>query len=169
MNLTGGYSLNTGALSFGINSATSHGQLVLPSSYALGGTLTAIANGYVPSPGDSIPLITYTSETGLFSTFNLPRPADWLVNYGKTAFSLNVASIAPPYVTLEVFTPLPIVNGFTLLMLGPVGSNYMIQASTDLNTWAPITNFVPTNSSLYLTDAAATNAPSHRYYRAVIH
>jgi Immunoglobulin I-set domain len=59
------------------------------------------------------------------------------------------------------------VGGFKLQLSGPAGSNYVIQASTDLKNWIPIsTNAAPTGSVSY-TDSAATNL-SFRYYRAKI-
>ena len=58
-------------------------------------------------------------------------------------------------------------NGLALMLQGPVGSNYVIQASTDLVTWLPVTNFVSTNSPFYFNFPTATNY-SHRFYRAVI-
>jgi hypothetical protein len=58
-------------------------------------------------------------------------------------------------------------NGFKILLSGPPGSNYVIQASTDLKNWTPIsTNAAPTGSVSY-TDAAAKNLP-FRYYRAMV-
>jgi len=58
-------------------------------------------------------------------------------------------------------------NGFRIHLSGPSGSNYVIQASTDLKNWTPIsTNAAPTGSVSY-TDAAATNL-LFRYYRAMI-
>jgi len=57
--------------------------------------------------------------------------------------------------------------GFKLQLSGPSGSNYVIQASTDLKNWISIaTNAAPTGSIFY-TDTAATNLPV-RYYRAKI-
>ena len=58
-------------------------------------------------------------------------------------------------------------NGLALMLQGPVGSNYVIQASTNLLTWLSITNFVSTNSPVYFDDPLATNC-SRRFYRAVI-
>lgn len=58
-------------------------------------------------------------------------------------------------------------NGFKIQLSGPAGSNYVIQASSDLKNWIPIsTNAAPTGSISY-TDTAATNL-SFRYYRAMI-
>jgi hypothetical protein len=171
VSLTGGYSLTDCTLDFGISSASSFGQLVLPDVFTLNATtLGVIANGYTPRAGDSFPLITYTSETGVFSAFNLPPKADWQVNYGPTAFSLDVASTAAPFLTLETVTPTGSTNNFTLLLLGPVGSNYVIEASTNLAgpNWTTVTSFVSTASSFYFTD---TNTASYdaRFFRAAIH
>jgi len=58
-----------------------------------------------------------------------------------------------------------VANGFNLHLSGPAGSNYVIQASTDLKNWTSIsTNAAPTGSVSY-TDPTATNFPC-RYYRA---
>ena len=57
-------------------------------------------------------------------------------------------------------------NGFALTFQGIVGSNYLIQGSTDLTNWVPVTNFLSTNSTMYLLDAEATNFTT-RFYRAV--
>lgn len=58
-------------------------------------------------------------------------------------------------------------GGFKIQLSGPSGSNYVIQASSDLKTWVPIfTNTAPSGSLSY-TDAVA-NSLSFRYYRAKI-
>ena len=58
-------------------------------------------------------------------------------------------------------------QGFNLQLSGPAGSNYVIEASTDLKTWVPIsTNAAPSGTVSY-TDTAATNMVL-RYYRARI-
>ena len=45
--------------------------------------------------------------------------------------------------------------------------NGHIQVSTNLTSWATLTNFVGTNTTLNFRDPAATNSP-HRFYRATI-
>ncbi len=58
-------------------------------------------------------------------------------------------------------------NGFTIQLSGPAGSNFVIQASTNLKNWTPIsTNPAPTGSVSY-TDASA-KVLSGRFYRALI-
>jgi hypothetical protein len=58
-------------------------------------------------------------------------------------------------------------NGLSLILQGPMGSNYLIQASTDLLIWLPITNFLNANSPLYFNDPQAGNY-KQRFYRAVL-
>jgi hypothetical protein len=52
------------------------------------------------------------------------------------------------------------------MLQGPIGSNCLIQAATDLLIWLPITNFVNANSPLYFNDPQAGNY-KQRFYRAV--
>lgn len=57
-------------------------------------------------------------------------------------------------------------NGFQLQFSGPTGSNIVIQASSDLVHWVPISTNVVTGSGIVsCVDAAAKNNPS-RFYRA---
>ncbi|HXP63797.1 MAG TPA: hypothetical protein VN829_25040 [Dongiaceae bacterium] len=58
-------------------------------------------------------------------------------------------------------------NGMSLALDGPVGSNYVIQASSDLANWTPIESFSISNSPFCFHAAAATNAPA-RFYRALL-
>jgi hypothetical protein len=169
LNLTGPYSLTNGTLNFGISGATNYGRLTLSGSAELTCGLGAAFNGYSPRVGDTFGLITYASETGNFSAFKLPPVAIWDFKYGTTVFTLTVVSLNVPVVTLQVIEPPLITDGFTLLMLGPIGSNYMIQASTDprLANWVTLTNFTSLNSSFYFTDTSATNRSS-RMFRAVL-
>ena len=170
LNITAGYSSTNGTLSFGLGSLTSFGQLAISGPIAMNGTLSAIANGYTPRTGDSFPLITYGSQTGIFNTFNLPPRATWSVNYAPTTFSINVDNVTSPFLILSaVQPPLPITSGFELLLLGPAGSNYTIQATTSLHPvhWTALTNFTTTHTSFYFTDTGATNQ-ANRFYRAYL-
>ncbi|MGD1086946.1 MAG: hypothetical protein ABSA47_19600, partial [Verrucomicrobiota bacterium] len=172
LSLTGGYTSTGSTLNFVISSTTSFGQLAVSGACELNNTTLGVtADGYAPSAGDSFPLITYGSETGIFSVFNLPPHANWQPNYGNSAFSLNVASLTPPWLTVQVVTPpVQIPNGFTLLMLGPPDYNYAIQGSTDLSTsgWENLATVYMVNSSFYYTDTAAGTTP-FRFFRAVQH
>jgi hypothetical protein len=58
-------------------------------------------------------------------------------------------------------------NGLTFSLELSRNLNGHIQVSTNLTSWATLTNFVGTNSPLTFRDPAATNS-TERYYRAVI-
>jgi hypothetical protein len=58
-------------------------------------------------------------------------------------------------------------NGLTFNLQLSTGLNGRIQVSSNLTSWATLTNFFGTNTTLNFRDSAATNA-SQRYYRAVI-
>jgi len=60
-------------------------------------------------------------------------------------------------------------NGFNLFLEGPIGSNYLIEAATDLSNatnWTPILYLTSTNSPFHFSDPAAATL-STRFYRAV--
>lgn len=58
-------------------------------------------------------------------------------------------------------------GGFQFQLIGPVGNQYVIMASTNLTTWIPIaTNVIPGSGILSITDPFATNY-NRRFYRAV--
>jgi hypothetical protein len=106
-------------------------------------------------PGD-VPAGQY-GVTGLLS-----------VNGGGGQVLAGIYTMPGPRVTLDV-GPAPIwsTNGLSLALDGPLGSNYLIQTSTDLVNWTPIRYFGITNSPFYFNDAAATNS-GVRFYRAVM-
>jgi hypothetical protein len=83
----------------------------------------------------------------------------------SSATLIVVANIVPVTLNIVTSTLGMTANGFNLQLSGPSGSNYVIEASTDLNSWTPIsTNAAPGGSVTY-TDTAATNLLS-RFYRA---
>jgi len=69
-------------------------------------------------------------------------------------------AILPPFI---VTTNGPL--SFTLV--GPIGSNALIQASTDLQAWTPLLTNSLTRGSVNFTDSLATNFP-RRFYRALL-
>jgi hypothetical protein len=58
-------------------------------------------------------------------------------------------------------------NQFSLMLTGPAGSNAVISATTNLQTWVPLVTNPLTGGTLTFTDALATNFPS-RLYRATL-
>jgi hypothetical protein len=66
-----------------------------------------------------------------------------------------------PIIVQVVFTP----DGNTaLIYYGAIGSNYVIEATSDLNTWTTVTNITPTVNLNQFIDNNATNY-TQRYYR----
>jgi hypothetical protein len=87
-------------------------------------------------------------------------------NYSKRFYRIAQGTLVIP-ITLGFNSPHPLsANGFLLTLQGPVGSNYVIQVSTNLLSWQPLTNFVSTNATMYFLDSSATNYKM-RFYRAV--
>ena len=56
---------------------------------------------------------------------------------------------------------------FRFGLTGPVGSNAVIQAGTNLQTWIPLQTNPLIGGTLIFTDTRATNY-SRRFYRAVL-
>ena len=56
-------------------------------------------------------------------------------------------------------------SGFKIQLAGPSGSNYVIQASSDLKNWSPIFTNAASTGNITYTDVTAS-AISFRYYRA---
>jgi hypothetical protein len=76
---------------------------------------------------------------------------------------ITLETVAPPVLSIGSVPPLT-ANGFNLMLQAPIGSNYVIQASTDFTIWQTMTNFVTTSWLTYFTDPAATNFP-YRFYQ----
>jgi hypothetical protein len=165
--LDNGCELTNGVVVFDVSGPTTYSKIKANGNVVLGGTLSPVFNGYAPSLGDSYSLITYGSESGGFTAYDLPTTVTWQPFYSAGAFGLNVIGTNAPYVSVGASQPVIGANGFNLLLIGPIGSNYVIGASTNLKTWVQFTNFISTNSSTIVTDPAELQN-SHRFYRWAI-
>jgi hypothetical protein len=166
ISVNGSYALNDGTLNFAINSVTSFGRINFSGNAALTGTVSAdFSNGYLPTSGNSFAVLTYDSETGIFANLNLPSSIAWEANYGPTAFSLNISNI--PVTLCLNSTSLWTTNGFNLMLKAPIGSDYVVQASTNLVNWVTVTNFIITSWPFHFYDPAAA-IYKQRFYRAVL-
>jgi hypothetical protein len=77
-------------------------------------------------------------------------------------------AIAPPFYIASTNGGMGFTNGqFYFTLVGPAGSNAVIYASTNLQTWAPLVTNPLTGGSLSFTDAFATNF-TRRFYRALL-
>ena len=87
-------------------------------------------------------------------------------NYSATN-SVSFVSSNSFKLQLAITNPVPLkTNGLVFILELSTGLNGHIQVSTNLTSWATLTNFVGTNSTINFRDAAATNY-SERFYRAV--
>ena len=87
---------------------------------------------------------------------------------GRRAFatnSVNVSTDAPP----ELSDPQTLAGGgFAFVLAGTPLATYVIQASTDLASWAPIaTHTLPASGELPISDSPSAGSFVRRYYRAV--
>jgi hypothetical protein len=95
---------------------------------------------------------------------------------GYSVVVTNVAgSASSPVANLAVIAPfsLSVISGpatnpgcFTFGFSFPAGSNYVILASTDLQSWSPIATNTATSNTVVFTDTSASNYPQ-RFYRAM--
>src|ERR1019366_8188279 len=89
-----GLNLTNGLLSFAISGPSSFGKISVSGPANLSGTLSANLNsGYSPPVTTSFQLITYGSESGVFTNLNLPALGTglgWQVLYGASAVSVQV-------------------------------------------------------------------------------
>lgn len=91
-------------------------------------------------------------------------------NAAGTVVSSNAVLLVllePVVQTVNVLVSGLTTNGFRLQLSGPVGSNLVIQASTDLSNWSSISTNAATDGTVDFTDTTALNRP-HRFYRAYV-
>jgi hypothetical protein len=95
---TGSYTqLATGLEQIGIAGASSgqYGQVISSGPASLAGTLAVtLLNGFQPQSGDQYVIMTYSSETGVFTTYQFPPLSGGLSlhpNYNSTNLTLSVS------------------------------------------------------------------------------
>jgi hypothetical protein len=110
-----------------------------------------------------------TTNSALYvSAFNLLTNATVSANAFDTGYYNSIASSAVFFVEPLYFESGGFFGGqqFQLNFMGSAGNSYVLQASTNLINWIPITtNLAATNQILFV-DPGATNFPS-RYYRVM--
>src|SRR5262249_16258885 len=88
---------------------------------------------------------------------------------GKISAYVAKAIIGPPpFYFVTTNSSIGLISGqFYFTLFGPAGSNAVIFAGTNLQTWAPLVTNPLTSGSLNFTDTLATNC-TRRFYRALL-
>ncbi len=150
LNMAGRYTQTSiGELQLEIAGVASVGKLALTAgdSASLAGTLTIrFVDGFVPTVGQTFTIVTYGSETGIFTT-QLPIGYSGSVDYGATAAILTVTGVAgPTLVSIAVSPANPTSVAGTDRQFTATGT-YSDATTADLTTsvsWASATTSVAT-------------------------
>lgn len=111
---------------------------------------------------DWVPVTSFVCTNGVMDVFD---PA--ATNLSSRFYRLTTITSVPG-MRLELGSAHPLTtNGLDLVLYSTTGLEYRVDASSDLVTWAAITNFISTNATTYFRDSSATNY-SRRFYRAVV-
>jgi mono/diheme cytochrome c family protein len=125
-----------------------------------GATLYYTTNGSLPDTTSAV----YSSPIPVTNSLTLKANA-FAPGYTNSVAANGVFVILPGVVFT---TPGFLTNGnFQLQIAGPTGKSYVLQASTNLVNWTPITTNVPASTPFSLVDS---NAPSfsRRFYRVML-
>ena len=158
-----------------INSLAGTPALAPPSITPNGGTFYSIVNVSLAAP-DTNATLYYTLDGSVPTTnsflYSAPLSLSSNVTLTANAFEsgfVNSATasaaftVQPIYFTSGSFTTN---NQFQLGLVGSVGHAYVLQASTNLVDWIPLSTNTALTNQLILLDAGASNFPS-RFYRAL--
>lgn len=104
------------------------------------------------------------SNLGAFLTVASQVESNYTDSAGIDIYDfITVEQKAPPVLSLGSAQPWS-ANGLNLVVQQPVGSNAVIQTSTDLVNWQVLTNFTSAAWLTYFTDSTATNF-LYQFYR----
>jgi hypothetical protein len=109
------------------------------------------------------PTLTLIAGTNSVKAYALDLAGNVSITNSVSFVSSNAFKLQMSFALAQ---PLTTIGLNFSLQISP-GLNGHIQVSTNLATWATLTNFVGTNTTLNFRDPAATNS-SHRFYRSVI-
>ncbi|HXT12522.1 MAG TPA: FN3 associated domain-containing protein [Candidatus Angelobacter sp.] len=155
-----------------INSLPGVPALAPPGIIPNGGSFVRIANVALQSPDPnasiyytldgSLPTtnsLLYTGAFNLFTNATVSASA-FETNYMNSAEASAAFLIQPLYFTYEGFSN----SVFRLRIAGMTGSNYVLEASTNLQDWTPLLTNTAVTNIVDLMDPQATNFP-YRFYR----
>jgi uncharacterized repeat protein (TIGR03806 family) len=164
------------AMALWINSLGGTPALPPPTLTPSGGTFTGFVNVTAQEPSTNETTLYYTLDGSLPTTNSALYTGPILVTNSAT---VNINAWAPGYTDSVAgtaqFTILPgifflspggFTNGaFQMSFAGPIGSNYVLQVSTNLSQWTPISTNTPATSPFVLSDPGASGAA--RFYRVL--
>jgi hypothetical protein len=158
-----------------INSLPGTPALAPPAIMPNGGSFFSKVNVALQSP-DTNATIFYTLDGSLPSTnsiryssaFNLMSNVTISAFAAETNFNNSIAVSALFLVQPLYFSSVGFLmnHQFQLGFVGVTGSNYVLQATTNLTTWTPISTNTALTNRFNFFDAKATNFP-YRYYRVL--
>jgi hypothetical protein len=152
----------------GLNPGTQFSQETFGGAATLGGVLNVtLANGFMPTNGQSFALATYGSSTGQFATTQfppLPLVSRWQLAYNANSLVLQVLPTA-------VFQNPSTINGkFQFTFVGQTGSSCIIYGSTNsthLFVWVPLLTNTPFNGTLDFVDPQSAQFPGRLYHATI--
>jgi hypothetical protein len=157
-----------------INSLPGTPALAPPTITPNGGTFMSSIAITLQSTNDNATLY-YTLDGSLPTTnswvydgpINLSSNATLMANAFRTNYNTSVAATAlfviqPLHFTSAGFTN----NLFQMGFAGTTGSNYVLQSSTNLLDWSPLSTNLATTNLFNLVDPRASNFPA-RFYRVI--
>jgi uncharacterized repeat protein (TIGR03806 family) len=157
-----------------INSLPGTPALAPPVITPNGGSYVASV-GVTLTPPDTNATLYYTLDGSLPTTnslqysgsFNLTSNVTVTANAFEANYDNSIASSAvffvqPLYFTSETFSN----NVFQLGFAGAIGSNYVLQATTNFINWTPLITNMATTNMFNLIDPGASNFP-YRFYRVM--
>jgi len=146
-----------------------------PPTLAPNGGLFFNRVGITLQPPDSNAAIYYTLDGSLpttnsllyFAPFNLTNNATVSAGAFETNYANSVAASALFLVQPVRFSSSSFSNGvLQLQFIGAAGSNYVLQASTNLVNWTPVATNPATTTGIIFIDPKSSNYPA-RFYRAM--
>ena len=175
LNWTENGSIVSASSSYNFTPSTS-GTLVanfLPITYTINTSNSPSGSGSISGGGivnsGSSATVTATANSG-YTFLNWTENGTVVSSLPSYTFTVAgnralIANFAPNVPLLGFSSPIWNAGNFNLMLQGPIGSNYEIDASTDLLTWLPFTNFTITSSPFYFSIPPATNA-NQGFFRA---
>jgi hypothetical protein len=159
---TGTYVLQTGSLQV----------TILPAAVVTAGAKWKLDGGTFQASGATLSSLLPGAHTISFNTvLGWQTPTNQVVTISNaimTSATATYSQPAPPPPPSQLLGMLAAGGGFQFTLSGAAGSNYVIQFSSDLHNWFPLsTNTMAAGGSIVISDPALASH-TNRFYRAVL-